>query len=96
MVIVSTLLEVLFLHGSELVIFCRFGPRFPPASQCYNFKLRQLARKTGEDLGMKDFLREGVYCFLGGPSFETVTECRFLKVAGVDATGAKSHFATKS
>ena len=36
---------------------------------------------------MNEFLREGVYCFLGGPSFETVTECRFLKVAGVDATG---------
>jgi purine-nucleoside phosphorylase len=36
---------------------------------------------------MNDFLRDGVYCFLGGPSFETVTECRFLKVAGVDATG---------
>lgn len=65
----------------------RFGPRFPPASQCYNAKLRQLAKKVGAEIGMSDFIREGVYCFLGGPSFETVTECRFLKVAGVDATG---------
>ena len=65
----------------------RFGPRFPPASQCYNFKLRELIKKLGAQLGMNEFLREGVYCFLGGPSFETVTECRFLKVAGVDATG---------
>lgn len=65
----------------------RFGPRFPPASQSYSFRLRQLVKKTAEKLGMMDYLREGVYCFLGGPSFETVTECRFLKVAGVDATG---------
>ncbi|KAL4234915.1 hypothetical protein ACF0H5_006556 [Mactra antiquata] len=65
----------------------RFGPRFPPASQCYSYRLRKLIQETGEKLGMKDFIQNGVYCFLGGPSFETVTECRFLKVAGVDATG---------
>ncbi|XP_052286344.1 purine nucleoside phosphorylase-like isoform X2 [Dreissena polymorpha] len=65
----------------------RFGPRFPPASQCYSLRLRKIVRSIGEKLGMSGYLREGVYCFLGGPSFETVTECRFLKVAGVDATG---------
>lgn len=65
----------------------RFGPRFPPASQSYSLKLRQLARKVAKDIGFDSFVREGVYCYLGGPSFETVTECRFLKLAGVDATG---------
>ncbi|XP_052817085.1 purine nucleoside phosphorylase-like isoform X2 [Mya arenaria] len=65
----------------------RFGPRFPPASQCYSLRLREILRKHAEKLGMNSFMQEGVYCFLGGPSFETVTECRFLKVAGVDATG---------
>lgn len=65
----------------------RFGPRFPPASQSYSLRLRKLAKDVASQLRMKDFIREGVYCFLGGPSFETVTECRFLKVAGVDATG---------
>ena len=70
--------------------FCdisRFGPRFPPASQSYSLKLRQLAGKVAKDIGFESFVREGVYCYLGGPSFETVTECRFLKLAGVDATG---------
>ncbi|XP_053401951.1 purine nucleoside phosphorylase-like isoform X2 [Mercenaria mercenaria] len=65
----------------------RFGPRFPPASQCYSSRLRKIAKSVAERLEMNDFIRDGVYCFLGGPSFETVTECRFLKVAGVDATG---------
>ena len=65
----------------------RFGPRFPPASQSYSLRLRKLVKETAHKLGMSDYIREGVYCFLGGPSFETVTECRFLKVAGVDATG---------
>lgn len=65
----------------------RFGPRFPPASQSYSLPLRQLAKKVAKDIGFDSFVREGVYCYLGGPSFETVTECRFLKLAGVDATG---------
>lgn len=65
----------------------RFGPRFPPASQSYSLKLRQLATKIAKDIGFDSFVRDGVYCYLGGPSFETVTECRFLKLAGVDATG---------
>lgn len=65
----------------------RFGPRFPPASQSYSLQLRQLAKKVAKDIDFDSFVREGVYCYLGGPSFETVTECRFLKLAGVDATG---------
>lgn len=65
----------------------RFGPRFPPASQSYSYRLRQLVKAKAAELNMTDFIREGVYCFLGGPSFETVTECRFLRSAGVDGTG---------
>lgn len=65
----------------------RFGPRFPPASQCYSKRLRTIVKDVATRLGFNDFIQDGVYCFLGGPSFETVTECRFLKVAGVDATG---------
>lgn len=61
------------------------GPRFPDMSQVYDRKLQALAREVaaGEKLG----LREGVYCCLAGPSFETPADLRFLKAVGVDAVG---------
>lgn len=65
----------------------RFGPRFPPLSNAYDIKLRNLAKKCAKELGYSEFLREGVYSMLTGPSYETVTECRFLLQCGVDATG---------
>ncbi|GAB1599335.1 purine nucleoside phosphorylase-like [Argonauta hians] len=65
----------------------RFGPRFPAISKAYNLEYRKLARKIAEELGYSKYLREGVYCSLGGPTYETVTECRFLRNAGADAVG---------
>uniref|UniRef100_A0A8C9TS32 Purine nucleoside phosphorylase n=1 Tax=Scleropages formosus TaxID=113540 RepID=A0A8C9TS32_SCLFO len=65
----------------------RFGVRFPCMSDAYDRDLRQLAQDVGEELGYKDFLREGVYCVLGGPSFETIAECRMLYRLGADAVG---------
>ena len=32
-------------------------------------------------------MREGVYCGLGGPTFETPAEIRFLRMIGADAVG---------
>ena len=37
------------------------------------------------DLGIE--LREGVYCGLSGPMFETPAEVRFLRIIGADAVG---------
>lgn len=65
----------------------RFGPRFPPMSKAYNKEYRKLAKTIAEELGYNKYLREGVYCSLGGPCYETVTECRFLRNAGADAVG---------
>lgn len=65
----------------------RFGPRFPALSNAYDFNLRNLAKKCVKELGYTDFCREGVYSMLSGPSYETVTECKFLLQCGVDATG---------
>ncbi|KAL3860303.1 hypothetical protein ACJMK2_010442 [Sinanodonta woodiana] len=65
----------------------RFGPRFPAASGAYDKEFRELAKQKAKELGYDSFVREGVYSCLGGPSFETVTECRFLRLVGVDSTG---------
>ncbi|KAM9424451.1 purine nucleoside phosphorylase 5a [Pholidichthys leucotaenia] len=65
----------------------RFGVRFPCMSDAYDRELQQLAMEVGQELGYSDFLKEGVYCVLGGPSFETIAECRMLHKLGADAVG---------
>ncbi|KAJ1081936.1 hypothetical protein NDU88_002108 [Pleurodeles waltl] len=65
----------------------RFGVRFPCVSDAYDKDLRNLALKCAEDLGYLDFIREGVYCMVGGPSYETIAECCMLKALGADAVG---------
>lgn len=62
-----------------------FGPRFPAMSGAYDPELCQLAREAAEQAGV--ILREGVYTGLGGPSFETPAELRFLRMIGTDAVG---------
>ncbi|CAL1590296.1 unnamed protein product [Knipowitschia caucasica] len=65
----------------------RFGLRFPCMSDAYDRELRQLAMNVAQELGYEDFMKEGVYCVLGGPSFETIAECRMLFRLGADAVG---------
>ncbi|XP_029499106.1 purine nucleoside phosphorylase-like [Oncorhynchus nerka] len=65
----------------------RFGVRFPSMSDAYDREFLQLAQGVGAELGFGDFLREGVYCVLGGPSFETIAECRMMNRLGADAVG---------
>lgn len=65
----------------------RFGVRFPCMSDAYDRELRQLAMDVAQELGYEDFMKEGVYCVLGGPSFETIAECRMLYRLGADAVG---------
>lgn len=61
------------------------GPRFPDMSQVYDRQLLALTREVAAAESVT--LREGVYCCLAGPSFETPADLRFLRVAGVDAVG---------
>jgi purine-nucleoside phosphorylase len=61
------------------------GPRFPDMSQAYDLELQQIARQVARSAGIP--LQEGVYVCLAGPSFETPTEIRFLRLIGADAVG---------
>jgi purine-nucleoside phosphorylase len=63
----------------------RFGPRFPDMTTPYDPALRTLAHTVATAAGFT--LQEGVYCFVGGPSFETPAELRFLRLIGGDAVG---------
>ncbi|XP_077381603.1 purine nucleoside phosphorylase-like isoform X2 [Festucalex cinctus] len=65
----------------------RFGVRFPCMSDAYDRELRKMAHGVAAELDFGDFVREGVYCVLGGPSFETIAECRILHQLGADAVG---------
>ena len=56
-------------------------------SNAYDKDLRDLAWKKAKELGMTDFVREGVYSMMVGPNFETVTEAKMLLLLGIDATG---------
>ncbi len=61
------------------------GPRFPAMNNAYDRQLRRLAVAVANERGIE--LRQGVYGGLGGPTFETPAEVRFLRLAGVDACG---------
>lgn len=61
------------------------GPRFPDMTAPYDAELRRLARDVAREQDVT--LREGVYAYVAGPSYETPAELRFLLTAGADAVG---------
>ncbi|XP_043079607.1 purine nucleoside phosphorylase 5b isoform X2 [Puntigrus tetrazona] len=65
----------------------RFGERFPCMSDAYDRGLQRLVHSLAAELDYSGFIQEGVYSALGGPSFETVAECRMLRSLGADAVG---------
>eukprot|EP00929_Paragymnodinium_shiwhaense_P094438 TRINITY_DN54_c0_g1_i2.p1 TRINITY_DN54_c0_g1~~TRINITY_DN54_c0_g1_i2.p1 ORF type:complete len:329 (+),score=90.61 TRINITY_DN54_c0_g1_i2:79-987(+) len=65
----------------------RFGPRFPPVSDAYDEKLIKLAQKCGEELSLSKVMRQGCYCQMSGPNYESRAEVRLLRTLSVDAVG---------
>jgi purine-nucleoside phosphorylase len=63
----------------------RFGHRFPDMSYAYSKRLREIALEEARRLGIAP--REGVYAALGGPSYETPAEIRYLRTIGADLVG---------
>jgi purine-nucleoside phosphorylase len=61
------------------------GTRFPDMSQAYDRHLMALAWQAAQEANIP--MQEGVYVYLGGPSYETPAELRFLRTVGADAVG---------
>jgi purine-nucleoside phosphorylase len=64
----------------------RFGERFPPLAKAYDANLRARAHEVAATIPELR-LHEGVYAMVGGPSYETGAELRFLSALGADAVG---------
>lgn len=61
------------------------GPRFPDQSEVYNADLSDIMRQAAMDVDYN--LKDGVYMFSGGPSFETPAEIRAYGILGADLVG---------
>lgn len=81
----------------------KFGPRFPDMTETYALDYQEIvleeARKmaqeraaqketeTGKSEKPDYFLKRGVYCGLSGPTYETPSEVRMVRILGADAVG---------
>jgi purine-nucleoside phosphorylase len=63
----------------------RLGPRFFDMTTAYDRDFRAVALEAGRKLSMD--IREGVYCILNGPSYETPAEIRAMRALGADLAG---------
>ncbi len=61
------------------------GVRFPDLSTAYNRDLQTLARQVAKELTID--LKEGVYVWNTGPTYETPAEVKVLQAVGGDAVG---------
>lgn len=64
-----------------------YGPRFPSLNSVYDPALLATLKASAEAEGVTQKLRDGVYCGLSGPSFETAHEIGALRILGGDAVG---------
>ena len=46
-----------------------------------------MAKDAAKELGLEEHVKEGVYAMNGGPSYESVAECKMLKALGADVVG---------
>ena len=62
-----------------------FGPRFPDMTRPYDLRLIAKAREIAAELGIP--VHEGVYYGGTGPTYETPSEYKYIRIIGGDATG---------
>jgi purine-nucleoside phosphorylase len=70
------------LHGKN---DSRFGPRFLNMSEPYSRQMIFKAKELAVELGIT--VHDGIYLGLQGPTFETISEYRMVKILGADMVG---------
>lgn len=63
----------------------RFGPRFLNMSEPYSHSLIAKAKEIAVEQGID--VKDGIYLALQGPTFETLSEYRMVKILGADCVG---------
>lgn len=71
--------------GPNPLIGERADARFVPMTDAYDAGLRETLRQAAEAAGIP--VREGVYMWFSGPSFETPAEVRVARLLGADLVG---------
>ncbi len=61
------------------------GPRFPDMTNAYSIRLKKLAKEAAVNLAIP--VKEGVYMWMQGPTYETPAEVRMAFAMGADAVG---------
>lgn len=61
------------------------GPRFVDMTETYSRRGQALLKQIGTELGIE--LKEGVYTWFAGPTYETPAEIKFTRTIGGDAVG---------
>lgn len=61
------------------------GPRFLDQTYSYKKELREIAKKSAKTIGLD--LKEGVYMWFSGPTYETPAEVKFAGLIGASAVG---------
>lgn len=62
-----------------------FGPRFNDMSDPYTKEIRALAKACAKKIDIP--LKEGVYYYMTGPSYETKSEVKAIHILGANAVG---------
>lgn len=65
--------------------FEELGPRFPDMSRAYDREFIEIAKRVGSEINLP--LREGIYMWTTGPSYETPAEVKMAQIIGADAVG---------
>jgi purine-nucleoside phosphorylase len=63
----------------------RFGPRFVNMSEPYSKSMIVKAKELAQKLNIE--VQDGIYLGLQGPTFETLSEYRMVKILGADCVG---------
>ena len=63
----------------------QMGPRFPDMTHTYNPKLCEILLNVSKSLGYE--MKEGVYAGVLGPTYETPSEIKMIRILGGDMVG---------